>query len=164
MKKQVFGMILLGLLALASSASAQVWTSVGSGGAIEHNSSSTYAISNGTLFFRAGATGNVSSILNVTNPLDFGNPFWTTLEFTARNPGGGIGVFATAVLYRRPRFSASAIAVCSAVAPITGTLTTTTCTFSPGLIDFANNDYFIRVSLGRETTSQTVAAYGVRVY
>src|SRR6187431_87421 len=95
---------LLGLafLVFASSASAQVWSAVGSSGAIEHNSESTYAISNGVLFFRSGATGNVNSILNVTNPKDSGNPSWTTLEFTARS-SGGFGTFGTATLYRQPR-------------------------------------------------------------
>ena len=155
---------LLGLafLVFASSASAQVWTAVGSSGAIEHNSETTYATGNGLLFFRSGATGNVNAILNVTNPKDSGNPSWTTLEFTARS-SGGFGTFATATLYRQPRFSASAIAVCSALAPPTGALSTSTCTFSSSTFDFDNNYYFVRLSLGR-TGNETQQAMGIRVF
>lgn len=164
MKRNVLaGLVAVAVLALAAGAEAQVWTAVASGGAIEHGSAATYATSNGTLVFRTGTIGNVRAVFNVTNPLDFGNPGWTTLEFTGQNPGGGIGVFATAVLYRQPRFSTSAITVCSVVLPISGSLTTATCAFAP-TIDFANNYYFVRVSLGRETTTQSVAAYGLRVY
>ena len=152
----------LAFLVFASSASAQVWSAVASSGAIEHGSQTTYATSNGTLFFRSGATGNVNAILNVTNPEDFGNPSWTTLEFTARS-SGGFGTFATATLYRQPRFSGTAIAVCSALAPSTGALSTSTCTFSSSTFDFDNNYYFVRVSLGR-TATETQHAYGIRVY
>ena len=156
--------LLLGLvfLVFASSASAQVWTAVGSSGAIEHNSLSTYATSDGALFFRSGATGNVNAIYSVTNPEDFGNPAWTTLEFTARS-GGGLGVFATASLVRQPRFSGSAIAVCTAIAPATSALSTSTCTFSSSTFDFANNYYFVRVSLGR-TGAESQTAWGIRVF
>jgi hypothetical protein len=165
MKKQVLGALLLGLLALASSASAQVWTAVGSGGAIDDNSEAVYGTNDGALFFRSGATGNIWAIYDVTNPRDTSSsPSWTTLEFTARNPGGGLGVFATASLYRQPRFSGTAIAVCTAIAPATGALSTSTCTFSSSTFDFTNNYYFVRVALGRETTSQSVTAWGLRVF
>jgi hypothetical protein len=156
-------LFVLGFLILPSSGSAQTWTAVGSGGAIQDNSISTYGVGNGVLTFRAGATGNVQAIYNVTNPRDSGNPSWTTLEFRANNPGGALGVFATAILYRQPRTSTSAIAICSAVAPPTGT-TTTTCTFSSTTFDFANNYYFVRVSLGRTSGTQSVQAHAVRTF
>ncbi|HEX3131405.1 MAG TPA: hypothetical protein VH394_28970 [Thermoanaerobaculia bacterium] len=164
MRKPLFRALLgFVFLAIASSASAQVWTAVASSGAIEDNSAATYGTSNGALFFRSGATGNVNAIYNVTDPKDSGSPSWTTLEFVAKT-GGGLGVFATASLYRQPRFSGTAIAICSALAPATGALSTSTCTFSSSTFDFANNYYFVRVSLGRTSTAQSQTAWGVQIY
>jgi hypothetical protein len=165
MKKQILGALVFCLLAFASGASAQVWTAVGSSGAIRDTSLSAYATVDGALFFRGGAVGNIWATYNVTNPRDTSSsPSWTTLEFTAKQPGGGLGVYATATLYRQPRFSGTAIAVCTAIAPATGALSTSTCTFSSSTFDFTNNYYFVVASLGRETTSQSVTAWGLRVF
>src|SRR5262245_49787957 len=122
MRKQLLvGLVVMAFISLASSASAQTWTAVGSSGDIEDNSATTYATNNGALFFRSLATGNVNAIFNVTNPRDTSSsPSWTTLEFVAKNPGGGLGVYATATLYSQPRASATTSAICTAIAPATG--------------------------------------------
>ena len=159
----IISLLAVSFLVLASTASAQTWTSVASGGSIRDNSLSTYGTSNGLLNFRFGATGNVHAVYNVTNPMDSGNPSWTTLEFRGQNPGGGLGVSAVAQLIRQPRFSNSALTVCSAVLPIGGA-TTATCTFSASAIDFANNYYYVQIILGRTATTQSVFASGVRLF
>jgi hypothetical protein len=159
------GILMLALLALSVTASAQVWTAVASSGAIRDGSLNTYAANDAALFFRAGATGNIWATYNVTNPRDTSaSPNWTTLEFTARNTGAGFGSFATATLYRVPRGSGTSIAICTAITPSGGALTTTTCTFSSSLIDFANNYYYVVVSLGRTTTTQIETAYSLRIF
>lgn len=157
---------LAALLAVSSSAGAQVWTAVASTGAIEDASLGNYFAGAASLAFRSGATGTVGANFNVTNPKDTSSsPSWTTLEFTARNPGGSPATFAQAVLYRVPRGSGSvAGSLCIALAPATGAISTTTCTFSSSLVDFTNYYYFVRVLLSRDSTASTVAAYEIRVF
>jgi hypothetical protein len=154
----------LALLTLSAAASAQVWTAVASSGAIRDASINTYAAVDAALFFRASATGNVWATYNVTNPRDSFSPTWTTLEFTARNSGSSFGAFATATLNRLPRGSGTPAALCTAIAPSGGALSTSTCTFSSSLIDFANFSYYVVVSLGRDSTAQTEAAYSLRIF
>jgi hypothetical protein len=155
---------LMGMLAVASSADAQMWSAVASTGTFEDTSLGTYWIGASSLAFRSGATGTVGAYFNVTNPTS-GSPSWTTFEFTARNPGGSAATYAQAILYRVPRSSSSgASSVCIASAPATGATSTTTCTFSSSLIDFANYYYFVRVVLGRDSTASVVAAYEMRVF
>jgi hypothetical protein len=156
----------LGFVAMlmgASHLNAQVWVASASTGAIEDASINNYAASQSYLTFRAAATGTVGANYNVTSPMDTSaNPAWTTMEFTARNPGG-TATFAQAILYRIPRgTNGSASSVCIALAPATGTATTTSCTLSSA-IDFNNYRYFVRVLLGRDSTASTVAAYEIRI-
>lgn len=159
------GILVLALLALSAMAGAQVWTAVASSGAIRDTSINVYAASDAALFFRSNATGNIWATYNVTNPRDTSSsPAWTTLEFTARNNGSSLGALATASLYRVPRGSGSSLAVCTAITPAGGVLTTSTCTFSSSLIDFTNNSYYVVVSLGRDNTSQTETAYSLRIF
>jgi len=155
---------LAALLAVSSNAGAQVWTAVGSTGAVEDTSLANYFAGGSSLAFRSGATGTVAAGYNVTNPLTSGSPAWTTLELTARNAGGSPATFANATLYRVPRTGSSASGLCTLAAPATGATSTTTCTFSSTLVDFANYNYFVRVILGRDSTASTQAAFGIRVY
>jgi hypothetical protein len=163
MSRKLWIVLSLTVFAFASSARAQVWTAVASTGAIDEQSTGIYAVNQATLFFRFGGTGDIWSYYNVTNPRDSGNPAWTTLEFTGQLGGANLNTFATATLFRVPRGSASALGVCTAIAPNTGALSTSTCTFSSSLIDFNNNSYFVQIVLGRDGT-QNVQAYGVRVF
>ncbi|HXU32151.1 MAG TPA: hypothetical protein VN851_16395 [Thermoanaerobaculia bacterium] len=151
-------------LVLASAAGAQTWTAVASGTNIDEFDTGNYAISGGALFFRSGATGNVRGEINITNPKDSGNPSWTTFELVANGGAGGLGVGATATLTRQVRTTGATTAICVAVAPSTGVTSTTTCTFSASTFDFANNNYFVSMSLGRTATSQGITAYSVRVF
>lgn len=152
------------MLAISSSAGAQMWTAVASTGAIEDTSLGTYYAASSSLAFRAGATGTVGALYNVTNPKDSGSPAWTTMEFTAKNPGGSPATFAQAVLYRVPRGTASgASSVCIAIAPVSGPATTTPCWLSSAM-DFANYRYFVRVLLGRDSTANIVSAFEIRIY
>ncbi len=151
-------------LALAASAGAQTWTAVASSTSIDEADTANYSINGGALFFKSSATGNVRGELNVVNLKDSGNPAWTTLELVANGGAGGLGVGTSATLYRQARTTGSTTSICVAVAPSTGVTSTTTCTFSSSTFDFANNNYFVFLSLGRTSTSQTVNAYSVRVF
>jgi hypothetical protein len=166
MFRKLLGVIgFVAMLAVASSAHAQTWTAVASSGALDNFSLSTYSSSFAMLGFNTTASANVNAIYNVTNLKDSGNPAWTTLEFTARVPSpGGLNTFATAGLYRVPKGSATQSVICTALAPGTSAISTSSCTFSSALIDFANYNYFVRVSLGRDSGVGTVAAYGLRVF
>ncbi len=151
-------------LTLSAAAQAQTWTAVASGTHIDESDTANFAISGGALFFKAAATGNVRGEINVTNLKDSGNPSWTTLELVANGGPGGLGVGASATLTRQVRTTGVTSAICTAVAPSTGVTSTSTCTFSSSTFDFANNNYYVFVSLGRTTTGQTVTAYSVRVF
>lgn len=151
-------------LLVASAAGAQTWTAVASTASIDEADTANYALSLGTLFFKSSATGNVRGEFNVINPKDSGNPAWTTLELVANGGPGGLGVGTSATLYRQVRTTGATVAICVAVAPSTGVTSTTTCTFSSSTFDFANNNYFVFLSLGRTSTSQSVDAASVRVF
>lgn len=153
------------LLAGSSSVNAQIWVASASTGAIEDASAGTYAAAQSYLTFRAAATGTVGALYNVTSPMDTNaNPAWTVMDFTARNPGGSPATFAQAILYRIPKgTNGAASSVCIALAPATGTATTTTC-FLSSAIDFNSYRYFVRVLLGRDSTASTVAAYEIRIH
>lgn len=155
----------LAFLSLSAIAGAQVWTAVASTGAIRDTSLNVYSASDAGLSFRSGATGNIWASYNVTNPKDnSSSPAWTTFEFTARNSGSISGSFATATLNRIPRGSGSSIALCTAVTPTGGAVTTSTCTFSSSLIDFTNYSYNVVVSLGRSDTTQIETAISLRIF
>lgn len=153
------------LLLFSTKSGAQMWSAVGSTGTISDSTLGNYYVGASSLAFRSGATGNVGAYYNVTNPMDSGSPSWSNLEFTARNPGGNPSTYANATLYRVPRASgSSASGVCTAFAPATGATSTTTCTFSSSLIDYANYYYFVYVILGRNSTSSVVSAFEIRVF
>lgn len=154
------------LLAGSSSLSAQIWAAPASAGAIESASLLNYYSFQSSLAFQSSATGTVGAIYNVTSPMDTStNPAWTTMEFTARNPGGSAATFAQAILYRIPKNSSSGGgSVCIAQAPATGAVSTTTCFFSSSMIDFNNYRYYVRVLLSRDSTASLVAAYEIRIY
>jgi len=154
------------LLVGSSSLSAQVWDAPATAGAIESASLGNYYAFQTSLAFQAAATGTVAAIYNVTSPMDTSaNPAWTTMEFTARNPGGSPATFAQAILYRIPKNSASGGgSVCIIQAPATGAISTTTSFFPSSMIDFNNYRYYVRVVLSRDSTASLVAAYEIRIH
>ena len=146
---------------LPLTAGAQQWTAVGSTGAIDEGSLGLYATNDAGLFFAAGATGNVTAYYNVVNNSGSSTAPWTTLEMTSADGSATANV--TAVLYRVPRCSGSAIAVCSVLSSESTTSPTcTSCTFSGGL-DFANNAYFVKVIL-QKTSTTNPAVYQLRLF
>lgn len=151
------------MLAVASSAGAQVWTAVAGSGAIEDTSLGTYYASGTVLSFRSGATGTVAAAYNVVSPSS-SSPGWTNFELTARNPGGSPATYVFATLYRVPKTGTGTSGLCTLAAPATGAFSTSTCTFSSSLIDFNNYNYFARIILGRDNSASVIGAYSVRVY
>ena len=95
-------------------ASAVDWTAVGSTGAMDEGSLAVYATNDAALFFASGTTGNIISYFNVVNNSGTDTPPWTTLDLTSKDGSANGNV--TAVLYRVPKCSGSAIAVRSALA------------------------------------------------
>ncbi|HTG33246.1 MAG TPA: hypothetical protein VLB76_09965 [Thermoanaerobaculia bacterium] len=141
-------------------ASAVDWTAVGSTGAIDEGSLAVYATNDASLFFASGTTGNIISYFNVVNNSGTDTPPWTTLDLTSKDGSANSNV--TAVLYRVPKCSGSALAVCSALSSETST--TPVCTScSTGQLDFANNAYFIKVLVDRSAITASPAFYGLRL-
>jgi hypothetical protein len=156
--------LLLAGLALAAlfpfTANAVDWTAVGSTGAIDEGSLGVYATNDASLFFAAGTTGNIVAYFNVVNNSGTDTPPWTTLEMTSKDGSASSNV--TAVLYRVPKCSGSAIAVCSVLSSETSTSPVCT-TCSTGQLDFANNAYFVKVLVDRTATTASPAFYGLRL-
>jgi len=152
------GLVLTVLFPFA--ANAVDWTAVGSTGAIDEGSLGVYAANDAALFFATGTTGNIISYFNVVNNSGSDTPPWTTLDLTSKDGSASGNV--TAVLYRVPKCSGSAIAVCSALSSETST--TPVCTScSTGQLDFANNAYFIKVFVDRSATTASPTLYGLRL-
>ncbi len=151
---------------LPLAANAQDWTTVGSAGAIDEDSLSTYATTDMALHFAWGAStpASVNAYFNVVNTSGSSIAPWTTLEMESKD--GTVYGQITATLYRVPKCGGGAITVCTASSTdATTNVTCTSCTFSGGL-DFSNNSYFVKVSLQRTSTvvSPQMYLYHLRTF
>lgn len=151
-------------LVLSLSASAQPdWTRVGSTGTIDETAVGTYEVNGAGLFHAGGSFTNIVARFNVDN---VSNQFplapWTTLELTAQD-GSALGVVG-ATLFRVPRCSGTSIAVCSVSSTdAVASPTCTRCTLAAPL-DFANNSYYVQVTVIRQSTAVTPILWGLRLF
>jgi len=160
---KVLGMIVLGMLALAAGAHAQMYSQVGSTGTVVAGNF-FYNVFGNAIVIDGGNETRI--VYNVTNPRDnSSSPAWTTLEILAVD--GGSFSTTNARLIRIPRTTGSPEStLCSFISgPGNSTVPMTySCTFSSSLIDFTNYYYYVRVSLARQSLSEFPAIYGMRVF
>lgn len=157
---RILGLAMVGTLALAAGAQAQMYSQVGStgtvtvGGFFYNNFGNAITIDG----------GNETRITyNVTNPRDSFSPSWTTLEILAVD--GGSFSTTNARLVRIPRTTGSPESTLCSLISSHGTVPAVhSCTFSSSLIDFANYYYYVKVSLLRNSLSEFPAIYGVRIF
>ena len=91
------GLLLGGLFLMAQTASAQIWSSVGSACTPEDYTVShkVYNFTNGTFQFAAGKFGSVRASCHVINPKNDGSsPLWNTLTIGGVDPGATSQVWA----------------------------------------------------------------------
>lgn len=155
----VFGVL---FLVLSLSASAQPdWTRVGSTGTVDE--ASPFQVNGAGLFHAAGSLTSVVARFNVDNVSGL-FPFapWNTLEMTSQD--GSAQSVVIARLFRVPRCSGTSILVCTAQSTdaIAGP-TCTQCTFGAPL-DFANNSYYVEVTINRSVAAVTPALFNLRLF
>ncbi len=152
-------------LALSLSASAQPdWTRVGSTGTIDEASLGAYATNTGaSLQHIAGSLTTVVSRYNVDNVSGlFPLAPWNTLEMTSQD--GTLQGQVSATLFRVPRCGGTSFAVCTVVSSDTiAGPTCTQCTFGAPL-DFANNSYYVQVTITRSLTTVFPTLFNLRLW
>lgn len=151
---------LLGMLAVAAGAQAQMYSQIGSTGTVTFGGF-FYNTARSAIFIDGGNETRI--VYNVTNPRDISNPSWTTLEILAVD--GGSFSTTNARLVRIPRTTGSPESTLCSLISSHGTVPTVySCTFSSSLIDFANYYYFVRVDLLRNSLPDTPGIYAIRVF
>lgn len=157
--------IALVLAAVPLFAQTHDWTSVGNNGRVAPTGAFKITWTGPTLKFNSISTGDVVALYPVTNTYGSGTsktPPWTTLWSTYRDNSAAGSV--TTTLYEIEECSGVLTEICS----ITSSDSSSTaqcdfCTFSSSTFDFANNTYFVKVTLSRTATSANEEIHSVAV-
>lgn len=165
--KNIIRLLALTLTLVASPLFAQThdWTSFGGGGRVDAASAFRVAFGGPTMRFISTQTGTIVARYPVTNTYGSGSsktPPWTTLwaTFTDDSASGSV----TARLYEVDKCTGNETLICT----ITSTNGTTTprcssCSFSSSTFDFANNTYWVEVTLSRTATTATEEIHSLAV-
>lgn len=152
--------VLFLVLSLSASAQPPDWTRVGSTGTVDE--SSPFQVNGAGLFHAVGSLTSVVARFNVDNVSGlFPVAPWSILEMTSQD-GSPQGVV-SATLFRVPRCSGTSIPVCTVQSSDTvAGPTCTRCAFTVPL-DFANNSYYVQVTINRATAAITPALFNLRL-
>ena len=159
--------ILLAALFLAIPATAQTvydWSHVGSTGVVGDTGAFSYTHAGPTMRFRSISTGTIVARYNVTNTYGSGSsltPPWTTLTaaFTDDSSLGSV----TVKLIELDKCSNTETTICTINSSDSGSLQCETCSFSSSTFDFANNSYYVEVTLARTSTTANEQIHTVAV-
>jgi hypothetical protein len=157
----------LALFAAAMPALAQThdWTSVGNGGRVAPGGAFKLTWTGPTLKFNTFSTGDIVARYPVTNTYGSGTsktPAWTTLWATYRD-NSALGSV-TVRLYEADKCTAALTLICTITSSdSSSTAQCNSCTFSSSTFDFANNTYFVEVTLNRTATSAAEEIHSVAV-
>ena len=157
-----FALALL-LAALPAAAQTYDWSAVGSVGGIDTASNFFKAgVVGGTLQFASTQTVSFIARYPVTNTYgtSIGSiPGWTTLRaaYTDNSSLGSV----TVTLFKLEKCSGTTTQLCSISSSDDPALQCTSCSFSSGDVDFANNIYWIEVTLARSSTAATEQIHNI---
>jgi hypothetical protein len=165
--KNVTRLLALALFVAAIPAFAQThdWTSVGSTGIVEPKAGSFKLTWTGpTLKFNSTSTGDIIARYPVTNTYGSGTsktPPWTTLWATYKDnsPSGSV----TARLYQAEKCTGTETLICTITSSNNFSNQCSTCTFSSSTFDFANNTYWVEVTLSRSATGAAEEIHSLAV-
>jgi hypothetical protein len=155
--KIITRLLLLAVVAAAVPMFAQThdWTSAGNNGRVLPAGAFKLAWSGPTLRFSSIQTGTIVANYPVTNTYGSGTsktPPWTTLWSTYRDNSTSGSV--TTVLYEVEKCSGTQTAICTInSSDSASTAQCSSCSFSSSTFDFANNYYYVQVTLARTATS-----------
>ena len=127
-------------------------------GSFEFDLSSFHLKSNsvGTIDARYPVTNTVGSQTDLTPP-------WTTLQINVTDQWTASSV--TATLYEVDKCSGTQTQICQVVSTDTDQDThCNTCTFSSSTFDFANNAYYVHVTIFKDTTSEDPRLWALAIY
>ena len=152
---------LSGVAAPITSFAQSGWTSPCSAGAtIDEASRNLYATASNFLAFRAGQVGTVQARYDVTNP-GGSNPPWGFFQLDCFDNLPGDSVTASLVQYTPCENVVQTI--CTIMSDDSGQQCPI-CQFDPATFDFANNVYWIIVTITRNNAADVVRANALRVY
>lgn len=152
------------LITLPALAQTHDWTSVGVGGRVEKNSAFKITFTGPTLRFNSISTGDIIARYPVTNTYGSGTsktPAWTTLWSTYKDTAATGSV--TTKLYEVEECSGTETLICTITSSDSASNQCSTCTFSSSTFDFANNTYYVEVTLNRTATSAAEEIHSVAV-
>ena len=152
------------LAALPAFAQTHDWTSVGVGGRVDKNSLFKITFTGPTLKFNSISTGDLIARYPVTNTYGSGTsktPAWTTLWASYKDNSASGSV--TTKLYGLEECSGTETLICTISSSDSSANQCSSCTFSSSTFDFANNTYWVEVTLNRSATSAAEEIHSVAV-
>ena len=157
--------VTLFLAALPMFAQTHDWTSVGvEEERVDKNGAFKIAFAGPTMRFTSISTGDIVLRYPVTNTYGSGTsktPAWTTLWSTYKDNSASGSV--TTKLYELEECSGTETLICTISSSDSGSNQCSTCTFSSSTFDFANNTYWVEVTLSRSATSAAEEIHSVAV-
>ena len=148
--------------ALPALAQTHDWTSIGGTGRVAPAGAFKITFSGPTLKFNSISTGDIVARYPVTNTYGSGTsltPPWTTLwsSYTDNSASGSV----TARLYEVTKCTGVETLICTITSTNNGTCSS--CSFSSSTFDFANNSYWVEVTLSRTVTSAAEEIHSLAV-
>ncbi|MFL6248194.1 MAG: hypothetical protein ACJ74H_19375 [Thermoanaerobaculia bacterium] len=165
--KNIGFVLVLALCALPAAAQSWDWSEPGSTGVVGDGTASLglYSFVGSTFGVAAGNIATVDARYPVTNTMgsltDI-TPGWTTLKIAAHDQYAGGSV--TATLYEVDKCASTQTQLCSVTSTDSDQdLACFSCTFA-GPLDFANNTYYVYVSITNSATTEDPRLYSLAVY
>lgn len=152
------------LSALPLAAQTYDWSNAGSTGSVAPGGFFKVTYTGTTMKFNTFSTGQIVARYIVTNTYGSGvskTPAWTTLwaTFLDNSSSGSV----TARLIEVDKCSTTETQLCSISSTDDAAVQCDSCTFSSSAFDFANNTYYVEVTLDRSATSAAEEIYSVAV-
>jgi hypothetical protein len=165
--KNIGFVLVLALCALPAAAQSWDWSTPGSTGVVGDGTASLglYSFVGSTFGVGAGNIATVDARYPVTNTmgsLSDITPPWTTLQISVHDQYTGGSV--TATLYEVDKCASTETQLCSVTSSDTDQdVHCNSCTFT-GPFDFANNTYYVYVSITNSATTEDPRLYSLAVY
>jgi hypothetical protein len=154
----------LALAAMPLLAQTHDWTSVGVTGVVNPGGAFKVTFTGPTLRFNSISSGDIIARYPVTNTYGSGTsktPPWTTLWATFKDNSTSGSV--TARLYEIDKCTGGETLICTINSSNSASDQCANCTFSSSTFDFANNTYWVEVTLNRTGTTAAEELHSLAV-
>ena len=164
--KTIARLLSLALFVTALPALAQThdWTSIGGTGRVAPAGAFKITYSGPTLKFNSISTGDIVARYPVTNTYGSGTsktPPWTTLWASYKDNSASGSV--TTRLYEVEKCTGVETLICTITSSNSASNQCSSCSFSSTTFDFANNTYWVEVTLNRTATSAAEEIHSLAV-